>query len=108
MIFNLLQIFLVLIIFFSIKLSTWKLTEEIGLPQFLRYEPYVCNRCLTFWTLIGIFLVCGIICHLWITMSVGLALTILDTIAKTIDQRKNTISIEEIDENNILVKTSEK
>ena len=93
MILNLLQIVLVLIIFFTIKLSTWKVTEEIGLPPFLRYEPWICFKCLSFWSLISIFLVCGLICHLWITMTVGILLTVLDTVALIIHQKNNTVSI---------------
>ena len=97
MILNISQIILVLIIFFTIKLSTYKLTEEIGLPPFLRYEPWICFKCLSFWTLMGIYLVCGLICHLWITMGVGLLLTVLDTVALIIHQRNNTITIKEYD-----------
>ena len=97
MIINISQIILVLVVFFAIKLSTFKLTEVWGLPEFLRYEPYVCNKCLSFWTLMGIYLVTGLICHLWITMGVGLLLTVLDTVALIIHQRNNTITIKEYD-----------
>jgi hypothetical protein len=35
----------------------------------------------------------GLLLHLWITMAVGLILTVLDTIAVIVDQRKKTITI---------------
>ena len=100
MIINLLQIILVLIIFFTIKYLVYKLTEVWGLPEFLRYEPWICFKCLSFWTLISIFIVSGLICHLWIMMGVGILLTVLDTVALIIHQKRNTISINDFDKLN--------
>lgn len=90
MIVNILQTILVLIIFFPTKWLCYKITEEWMLPEWLRYEPYECRKCLSFWSLTALFLSSGLLCHLWITMAVGLILTVLDTVAVIIDQKKKT------------------
>lgn len=93
MIFNLAQVFLALVIFFTIKLSIYKMTEVWGLPEFLNYPPYSCRKCSQFWTLTSIYLVSGLICHLWITMGVGILLTALDTIAFIKNEKNKFINI---------------
>ena len=91
MIFNLLQIIITMTIFFTVKFLAWKITDEWGLPQWLQYKPWECYKCLSFWSLIAFYGVCGLILHLWITMAVGVVLTILDTIAIIINQKQKTI-----------------
>ena len=93
MILNILQVLLVLIIFFPVKWICWKITEVWGLPTFLDYMPWICRKCLSFWSLIALYIACGLLCHLWITMAVGAILTILDTIAVIVDQKKKTIKV---------------
>ena len=93
MIVNLLEIVLVLVIFFPTKFLAWKVTDEWGLPMWLQYKPWECFKCLSFWTLTAFYLTCGLILHLWITMVVGLVLTVLDTIAFIINQKQKTIII---------------
>lgn len=93
MIFNLLQIILTLVIFFTVKFLCWKITDEWGLPMWLRYKPYICYLCLGFWSLTAFYLVSGLILHLWVTMAVGVVLTILDAIAQVVHQKNNTIKI---------------
>ncbi len=90
------ELILVLAVFIITKYMTYKTTEEWGLPRFLDYRPYSCQRCLTFWTLTSIYLTCGLILHLWITMAVGLVLTILDTIAFSIHIKENTVSVNDM------------
>lgn len=102
MIINILQTILVLIIFFPIKWLCYKITEEWGLPEWLQYKPYVCRKCLSFWSLMALFLSSGLLCHLWITMAVGLILTILDTVAVIVDQRNKTIKIYKDGDNEII------
>ena len=96
MILNVIQIILVLAIFFPTKWFAWKITEQWGLPEWLSYKPYVCKKCLSFWLLMAFYLTCGLVIHLYITMTVGGLLTALDAIAQTIDQRQRTIKIENI------------
>lgn len=96
---KILQLLLVLAIFFPTKYICWKITEVCGLPTWLDYQPYCCRKCLSFWLLMALFAACGLICHLWITMAVGALLTVLDTIAVIVDQRNKTIIIEDNTEN---------
>lgn len=100
-----LELLLVLVLFLPTKWICWKITEVWGLPTFLDYMPYSCRKCLSFWSLTALFLVCGLLLHLWITMAVGCVLTVLDTIAVIVDQRKKTmkVGIDVYDENNNLI-----
>lgn len=98
MIYNVLQTILVLIIFIITKYLAWKVTEEDRIPMFLHYEPYICYKCLSFWSLMALFAACGLLCHLWITMAVGTILTVLDTIAYSIHIKTHTVRIEEYDD----------
>lgn len=88
-----LQIILVLLLFFPIKWLCWKITEQWGLPEWLQYKPWICKKCLTFWTLTGTYLTVGLVFGLYLTLVVGLMITILDTIATIIDQKNKTIKI---------------
>lgn len=93
MIINTIQVILVLVIFIVVKYAAWRITEEDRVPQFLHYEPYICFKCLSFWSLMALFVACGLLYHLWITMAVGAILTILDTIAYIVHEKNNTIKI---------------
>lgn len=104
MIHQLLQIILVVCLFIVIKASAWYVTEKTeGLP-FLNYEPYVCFKCLGFWSLLGTFLTIGIIFKLWITLIVGVVVTILDVIAVIVDERKKIKAYKDYIENNADIK----
>lgn len=94
MILALLQVIFTLALFFMIKWMCHLITEEWGLPQWLNYMPYVCRKCLTFWTLLSTYLVCGLILNLWVMMGVGIAITILDTIAVIVDEKNKTIYLD--------------
>ena len=102
MIHNVLQTILVLIIFIITKYLAWKVTEEDKVPEFLHYEPYICYKCLSFWTLMALFAACGLLFHLWVTMAVGAILTALDTIAVVIDQKNKTVKIDDFEPHDIL------
>lgn len=91
---EILQVLLVIVIFILIKWICYKITEVWGLPTFLDYMPYSCRKCLSFWSLTACFIACGLLLHLWITMAVGCVLTVLDTIAVIVDQRKKTIHLD--------------
>lgn len=90
---NIMQVLLVLVIFFPIKWLCYKITEEWGLPTWLDYKPWVCKKCLTFWTLLSFYLSMGLLIGAYITMAVGILLTILDTIAVIVEQKNKTIKI---------------
>ena len=98
MIMSIIQVLMVFVLFFPIKYLCWKITEVWGLPQWLEYEPWVCKKCLSFWSLLACFVAVGLLFHFWITMAVGLILTVLDTIAVMVDQKRKTIKID-YDEN---------
>ena len=91
---NILQLILVLVTFIVIKLGAWYVTEKGRIPEFLHYEPYICYRCLGFWLLTALYMASGLVCHLWLMMSVGMLITILDTIALTIHIKNNTVKID--------------
>lgn len=83
-----------LVIFFDAKWFAYYITEKNNkIPTWLHYEPYVCYKCLGFWLLIALFLTCGLILHLWITMGVGLLITALDTIALHLHIKNNTVTV---------------
>ena len=92
----LLQALAALIIFFAVNYGAYWLTEVKGLPAWLQYKPWVCRLCLTFWSLMGIYIT------LWLSFSClyiaiyGILLAILNSIAMWIDQKDKTVKIEDI------------
>lgn len=93
MIFNIFQLILTLVIFICVKYLVWKVTDDKPcIPRFLEYAPYSCSICLNFWLQAGIYLSIGLICGMYITMGVGMALDILDTVAQKVHQKNNTMS----------------
>lgn len=93
----LLQALAALIIFFAVNYGAYWVTEVKGLPVWLQYKPWVCRMCLTFWSLMGIYIT------LWLSFSClyiaiyGILLAILNAIAMWIDQRDRTVKIEDFD-----------
>ena len=90
---TILQAILVLALFLPVRYLAWKITEVWGLPQWLQYKPWVCNTCLTFWSLMAVYLTVGFAFQAWITMGGGIALAILNAIAMYVHQKNNTIKI---------------
>ena len=86
------QLLAMLVIFLAIKYFTYKLTEVWGLPKWLQYKPFVCNTCLTFWSLVAIYTTLLIIGYTWLGIS-GLIMAVLNAIAMYIDQKQKTESI---------------
>lgn len=95
MVLNLLQIILVGALFLLVKMLTYKITDEWGLPKWLDYKPFNCYLCLTFWTLLAVYLTIGLIFNLKITLFVGIIIAVLNAIAMYIDQKNKTIKIDE-------------
>ena len=90
---TILQVLLVLTMFIPVRWLTYQITEVWGLPVWLNYRPWSCNLCLTFWSLLAVYLTVGFAFQLWITMGAGLALTVLNAIAMWINQKNKTIKI---------------
>lgn len=96
MLLNLLQIILVGALFLPVKMLTYKITDEWGLPKWLDYKPFNCYLCLTFWTLLAVYLTIGLIFNLKITLFVGVIIAVLNAIAMYIDQKNKTIKIDDL------------
>ena len=96
----LLQFLGIFIVFFATSYATWYVTEKELVPQFLNYKPFSCQTCLTFWSLVAIYLGMGITFKLWICLIGGLVLAVLNAIAMVVHQKRNTISINDFDKLN--------
>lgn len=89
----LLQALAALIIFLAVNYGAYWLTEVKGLPAWLQYKPWVCRLCLTFWSLMGIYIT------LWLSFSClyiaiyGCLLAALNAAAMWIDQKDKTIKL---------------
>lgn len=94
MINEILQVVLVFALFIVTTYFTYKLTEEWGLPKWLDYKPFICNKCFTFWSLLAIYLSIGLIFKLYITLIVGLILSVANAIAMHINEKKRTVKVE--------------
>ena len=90
---QILQIVLILVLFFAIKYMAWKITEVWGLPEWLQFKPWNCRLCLTFWSLLFSYISIGVIFSLPITLFGGCGLAIMNAIAMWIDQRNKTIKL---------------
>lgn len=88
-----LQVILVLALFIPVRWLTYQITEVWGLPVWLNYRPWSCNLCLTFWSLLAVYLTVGFAFQLWITMGAGLLLTVLNAVAMYVNQKNKTIKI---------------
>lgn len=92
---KLLEFALILGIFLPVKYLTYWLTEVKGLPEWLNYKPWICNLCLTFWTLIAIYIAIGVSFSCLITGIGGVIFAILNAIAMWIGQRQKTITLDD-------------
>lgn len=88
-----LQVILILAIFLPVKWLTYQITDVWGLPAWLSYKPFSCYLCLTFWSLLAVYLTVGLIFQAYITMIGGIILTVLNAIAMWYDQKNKTIKI---------------
>lgn len=88
---TLFQIILMFVIFFIVNYGAYYITEKRGLPEWLQYKPFECRLCLTFWTLISIYLT------IWLSFScyylgiAGIVLAGMNALAMYIDQKNKTI-----------------
>lgn len=93
-----LEVILTLFIFFSLNYITWKICDDIGLPEFLNYYPYICRKCINFWIQLLIYPTIFIISNYdwWYLLIMGEILNALNTLALHIDEKNNTCSINDI------------
>lgn len=89
----LIEIFIIFLTFFVVRYISYKITNEIGLPKWLDYQPWICDTCLTFWTLITIYISIFLIIEAYVTLIGGISLAILNAIAMKVEQRNKTIKI---------------
>lgn len=90
---QILQVILILALFFPVKWLGWKITEQWGLPEWLQFKPWNCRLCLTFWMLLFTYLSIGLIFGLYITLFGGIAMAMMNALAMYIDQKNKTIKI---------------
>ena len=93
---QMIELILVLIIFLVVKETAWWLTEEGKIPRYLNYKPWICYKCLGFWSLLATYAAAWYVFDFQLTAIVGGILTILDTIALILHERQ-TISLEDYD-----------
>ena len=80
--------------YFAILYVSYYLTEKRRLP-WLQFSPFKCRKCFAFWAnLISAFVV-GLSFNLYITMSTVLVMGVLTAIAMHVDEKNNTLTIEE-------------
>ena len=87
------QFVLMMMAFFVVKYCAYVATEEIGMPRWLNFKPFNCNKCLSTWTLAGVYTVLGLSFDWYYLMIGGIILAILNGIAMEIDQRNHTIKV---------------
>lgn len=87
------EFILLLLIFLSVNYGAYWLTEVRGLPEWLQYKPFNCRLCLTFWSLMGIYIALGLSFSCLVILIGGCILAILNAIAMYIDQRNKTIKL---------------
>ena len=98
MIIKILQIILIFTIFILDRFMVDKWVNQKNYPKWLDYAPLNCNLCCTFWSLMVIYLVIGLVFNWLWTMIGGMILAVLNAIAMKIDQKNKTIKIEDYDD----------
>lgn len=85
------------IMYFVIVYGAYYATEVKRLPEWLQFPPFECRKCLTFWSNFIAGLVVGLSFSLYITMITVFVMAILTAISMHIDQKRKTISINNLD-----------
>lgn len=85
------------IMYFAILYGAYYATEVKRLPEWLQFPPFECRKCLTFWSNFIAGLVVGLSFSLYITMITVFVMAILTAISMHIDQKRKTISINNLD-----------
>ena len=85
-------------VFFSINYAAYWVTEVNGVPQWLQYKPWECRLCLTFWSLIAVYTT-FLLSFQCLYMGIGgIILASMNALAMWIDQKNNTVKIENYDD----------
>lgn len=90
------EFIIIVVVFLLVSYGAYYLTEIKGLPEWLNYQPFSCRICLTFWSLIGIYIA------IWVSFSClvvgigGIILAILNAIAMKVHQKNYTVKIEDL------------
>lgn len=88
MVYKALEVLVAVVLFFMIKYIVYFVTERIiPFPAWLDYKPYTCSKCLGFWLPLGVYLSIFYIVGNIMVPALGIILTVLDTIAKIIDEK---------------------
>ena len=66
-------------------------------PNWLNYKPFNCKICLTFWTLIVIYVTIGLTLNLNLFLWGGIIFAAANALAMKIDEKNKTISIDDYD-----------
>lgn len=89
MILKILDIVIVISVFAICKHVVWWWTEvQKDYPECLAYAPWCCRKCLGFWFPMAVYAAIWWIFDLPMAMILGGTLTVLDTIAVVLDEKK--------------------
>lgn len=88
-----LQFAIIPVVFLAVRYMSYYITEVKGLPEWLDYKPFNCNLCLTFWSLVAIYLALWFAFGLTYTGVAGMVLAGMNALAMWIDQRNKTVKI---------------
>lgn len=89
----LVEFILAIFIYIAVVMAAYYATEVYVLPKWLRFPPFHCRKCLTFWSNISAALIIGLSFGLYWYMGLLIILGILTAIAMHIDQKQKTIKI---------------
>lgn len=92
------KIITMFVIFFAVNYAAYWITEVKGLPQWLQYKPWICRLCLTFWSLVVIYLTILLSFQCLYLGIGGILLASMNALAMYIDQKQKTIRIEDYDD----------
>lgn len=99
----LIYIFLQILALFIIAVAVisfaywWTEGREEYKPDWLNYKPFNCKICLTFWTLIVIYVTIGLTLNLNLFLWGGIIFAAANALAMKIDEKNKTISIDDYD-----------
>ena len=93
----LIQFILIMAIFFPVNYAAYWITEVRGLPDWLQYKPWICRLCLTFWSLIFIYISLGLSLSCLYLGIGGVILASMNALAMWIDQKQKTVTLEDYD-----------
>lgn len=90
------QFILAIIIYVSIVMAAYYATEVYQLPRWLRFPPFHCRKCLTFWSNIATALIIGLSFGLYWYMGLLIILGILTAIAMQVEEKNKTVKIDDL------------